>query len=277
MKISNLTRFPHPVLSVETGDFVDGAFSIDLTVEESLDVSQVAVLYSVTLSEPSLAEGVAQGRLGVGVLASCPDTYLSELVPLGLAPGKVSFEPGTLIGRVVLQPVIWAKGALSKFELPNTHPEFGTEYWTFEAGAVLGLGEERILNVGREKLAQVETIFSLVEAPTLSDNTLSLLLDAEKVQILVATNIYQKLNQMRGIANGPPVLLNSVYLPAVMQVLAELTEEASGYEGRRWHRVFTAKCDHLGIAPDMDKLWSDAQRILASPFAAITRSDFWGA
>ena len=277
MKISNMTRFPHPVLSTETGDFLDGTFSIDLTIEESLQMSQVAVVYSVTLSEPSLAEGVAQGRLGIGVLASCLDTYFSELIPFGLAPGKVTFEPGSLIGRVILQPVIWAKSALSKFELPNAHPEFGAVEWTFESGDVLGLGEERVLNVGREKLAQVETIFSLVEAPALSDDSLALLLDTEKVQILVATNIYQKLNQMRGIANGPPVLLNSVYLPAVMQVLAELTEDASGYEGRRWHRVFTAKCDHLGLAPDLDKLWTDAQLILNSPFGAISRADFWGA
>lgn len=277
MKLSGTSRFPHPVLSPETDDFSDGAFSIDLSVEESLQASQVNLSYSVNLTERSLAKGVETGALGIGVLAACPETYFSELVPFGLVPGKAAFEPGTLIGRVILQPVIWAKRELNDFPFQKVHAEFGTRTWKFEPGDVLALGHEIVLNVGREKLAQIESIFSLVETPTLSNDTLSLFLDAEKIQILVAANLYQQLNQMRGMANGGPILLNSVYLPAVMQVLAALTEGASGYEGRRWHRVFMAKCDHLGITPDIDEVWSAAQRILASPFGAIKNCRYlWG-
>jgi hypothetical protein len=277
MKLSATTRFPHPVLSPETDDFLDGTFSIDLAVEESLQATQVNLNYSVYLTEESLAKGVETGDLGVGVLATCPETYFSEIIPFGLAPNKVAFEPGTLIGRVTLQPVIWAKQDLKNFHFQKVHTEFGTRAWQFETGTMLALGREIVLNVGREKLAQIESIFSLVETPTLSDDTLSLFLDAEKIQILVATNLYQQLNQMRGMANGAPILLNSVYLPAVMQVLAALTEGASGYEGRRWHRVFMAKCDHLGITPDIDEVWSAAQRILASPFGGIKNCRYlWG-
>jgi hypothetical protein len=118
----------------------------------------------------------------------------------------------------------------------------------------------------------METIFSLVEAPHLTNGMLAVDLDSERVKILVAADIYQQLNTLRGMGTGKRIVLNSVYLPAVMEVLNVLRGGAGIYEGRRWHRVFTAKCEHLGIKPESPELWIDAQKLLEMPFAEISRS-----
>ena len=80
------------------------------------------------------------------------------------------------------------------------------------------------------------------------------------------------MNRLRGLTIGKPIVLNSVYLPAVMQVLDSLKDGGSTYEGRRWYRVFDAKCTHLGINTDLPDLWSDAQKLLQTPFLEINHN-----
>lgn len=272
MKIDTASRFPHPVLSEDTGDFLMGEFSISIQVEERFQPSQVSLSCSVNLTEPTLLREIAEGRARVGLFVTCLDGYLSRLIPVGLTGGKIPFEPGELIGKVALRPLVWACATISEFSLDNCHPEFGGGSIRLEHGAVLGMDDEIIINVGREKLAQMETIFSLAEAPQLEGGRLALELDSDRIKILVASDTYQQLNALRGMALGKSIVLNSVYLPAVMQVLDSLRGGASGFEGRRWHRVFTAKCEHLGIELNNADLWRDAQRLLQMPFCAISNA-----
>jgi len=269
MKIDSNSRFPHPVLSQDTGDYSSGAFEVDVSVIEKLRASQVTIEYSVMLTEPSLLAAVSDGRAGVGLFVTCPDTYFNDLIALALEPNQFSFEPGSLMGRVAMRPMVWARTNLEDFSLSNCHPEFGTGAMHVKSGSVLALDDVLTINIGREKLAQVETIFSIVEAVKLDPDSFALQLDSEKIQILVASNIYQKVNTLRKMTVGGPVVFNSIYLPAVMEVLSNLKDGAGGNEGRRWHRVFTAKCEHLGIKLDGNDLWQNAQKLLRNPFSQI--------
>lgn len=269
MKIDSNSRFPHPVLSQDTGDYLSGAFEVDVSVIEKLSASQVTIEYSVMLTEPSLLAAVSDGRAGVGLFVTCPDTYFNDLIALALEPNQFSFEPGSLMGRVAMRPMVWARTNLEDFSLSNCHSEFGTGAMHVKAGSVLALDDVLTINIGREKLAQVETIFSIVEAAQLDPDSFALQLDSEKIQILVASNIYQKVNTLRKMTVGGPVVFNSIYLPAVMEVLSNLKDGAGGYEGKRWHRVFTAKCEHLGIKLDGNDLWQNAQKLLRNPFSQI--------
>jgi hypothetical protein len=54
---------------------------------------------------------------------------------------------------------------------------------------------------------------------------------------------------MRNIQLGRHVLLNSVYMPAIMDVIARLQARETGLESRKWYRIFRAKCDDLAIDP----------------------------
>ncbi len=269
MKITDDTRFPHPVLDAENGDYLTGQFGIALGVAEALDRAEVALDYQVTLDESQLRDAVGNDVAGVGIFVSCRDTYFSQLIPLGLEPSRFTFEPGALAGRVSVRPVIWARKPVHSYSLSNCHAEFGGGTTDFSVGTILGLADEVIINVGREKLAQIETIFALARSDELAANSLNVVLDDEKIKILAAGNIYDTVNTLRGLEHGRPIILNSVYLPAVMQVLDSLKGGTSSYEGRRWFRVFSAKCDHLRINTESPDLWADAQRLLEAPFAEI--------
>lgn len=271
MKLDTDARFPYPVLSSETDDYLSGLFSIELEVEEIPSTSHVTLDYKITLTEPTLGNAVAEGKANIGLFVTCLDTYFNRLFTVGTAASQISFDPGTLLGKVTIKPMIWASKKMEMFSLANCHPEFGGKFITIPAGAILALDQAFVLNVGREKLAQMETIFSLVEDPDLSENHLSLQLESERIQILISKNIFQPLNKLREISAGKAILLNSVYLPAVMEVINILKDNSSTYEGRRWHSVFLAKCQHIGIDLDNAEPWRDAQKLLAMPFSEISR------
>ncbi len=70
---------------------------------------------------------------------------------------------------------------------------------------------------------------------------------------------------------GKSLLLNAVYMPAVMEVVARLQGGNSGFESRKWYRGFRAKCDDLGINPadDTRSPLSVAQKLLREPLKKV--------
>jgi hypothetical protein len=272
MKLHEGTRFPHPVLSDDTGDYPTGNFDIGITVAEVPERSEVSLDYRIELVEPQLEQLIADGLAGVGIFVTCRDTYFSQLCTLGLEPSRFSFPTGSLVGRVAIRPLIWARRRIENFLLTAAHEEFGRGEATFSAGAVLALADEIIINVGREKLAQIESIFSLAKSPDLAKGEFSLDLDDDKIKILVAESDYNRVNDLRHANHGKPIILNSVYLPAVMQVLDTLRAGAASYEGRRWYKVFTAKCDFFKIRISEPDIWLDAQKLLERPFSEIEKN-----
>jgi hypothetical protein len=272
MKVNEETRFPHPVLSADTGDYVQGEFAITLNVAEQISRSDVTLDYEVSLTQSDLRELVVTHEADLGIFVNCKETYYSRLIPLGLDPGRFSFEPGTLSGRVNVRPMIWTRKLVIGFPLKEAHPEFGGGVTDFASGTILALGEECTISVGREKLAQMDTIFTIAKAEQLPAATLSVYLGEQKIKILGAPDIYETLNRLRDLAAGKPTVLNGVYLPAVMQVLDILREGGDAYEGLRWYRVFDAKCAYFGINTAEPDIWLDAQKLLQSPFSEIHRN-----
>jgi hypothetical protein len=272
LKLNDESRFPHPVLSADTGDYAEGEFRITLIVSEQVSRGDVTFDYDVKLTQADLHELVRSHGADVGIFINCRETYYSELVPLGLDAGRFTFAPGKLSGSVTVRPMVWTRRVVGSFSLANAHEEFGGGATDFGSGTILALGEESTISVGREKLAQMDSIFTIAKADNLAASTLSVYLGEQKIKILVAPDIYDTLNRMRELSAGKPTVLNGVYLPVVMQVLDVLREGGEAYEGLRWHRIFDAKCIHHQINTQDPDIWLDAQKLLQAPFSEVHRN-----
>lgn len=156
MKLNDESRFPHPVLSADTGDYADGEFGVTLVVSEQVSRGDVTFDYDVKLTQSDLHHLVRSHGADVGVFINCRETYYSELIPLGLDAGRFTFPPGKLSGSVSVRPMVWTRRVVSPFSLANAHEEFGGGAIDFESGTILALGEESTISVGREKLAQMD-------------------------------------------------------------------------------------------------------------------------
>ena len=270
MKIDDQMRFPHPVLWKQTNDYKIGEFSADFSITESLDSGRLSLQYKVILSEKEIYSIVDNGRAAVGLFVTCRETYFNELMMLSLQDGMLEILGGRLKGRVMLRPIVWSVNRVDDYFSSNLHEEFESVTWGFPKGIILALGEETVIHVGREKLVSMESIFRLSRNDDVLENQISLVMEGENIAILAPGATFEKIQHLRFSREGRAILLNSIYLPAVMEVLSSFRENITLYEDKRWNRIFTAKMELLGINPETCDILEAAQKLLKSPFERVS-------
>lgn len=270
MRVNEQMRFPYPVLWAQTTDYANGEFAAILHFQENLNTGQLTLSYSMLLNEPSLQRLLEGRQAAVGLFVSCGETYYNTLLPISFPNGTLEISAGLLKGRVVIRPLMWAVEQITSFRSPNLHAEFGSGAVRFPKGGILALTDEIVIHVGREKLQNMGSIFALSVDDEVPPDQFRVQLEGENIKIVAARAACERMHALRGIANGRAVLLNAVYLPVLMEVLASLREEGELYEGKRWHRVFTARMDHLDIKVESEKYLENAQKLLKAPFGRIT-------
>ena len=93
--------------------------------------------------------------------------------------------------------------------------------------------------------------------------------EGEKVSIVVNDDTFNKIHNLRVAPVGKAVLLNSVYLPAVMSLLDTVKSGPAGFEERRWYKVFIAKCELLDLDLKNGDLLAGAQKLLKLPLERL--------
>lgn len=269
MKITDDTRFPHPVLSHATDDFGSGEFNFEFDVEERASDGRLRLSYSCDVTEGDLRKMIVGHSARAGLFVTCLETYYNKLSPLTLGQGTLEFQGGLLNGRVVLRPMLWTDKVLADWQSKNVHAEFGAGPLRIGAHKVLGVGDEFVINVGRDKLRPLETIFTLAVSEEIPEGQISLDLETDRIRIVVGKKTQESIILYRGNTIGRAILLNGVYLPAVMEVLRNLALDSQLYQSRRWYRPFVARCQHLSIDIADPALLSDAQKLLSNPYARL--------
>lgn len=271
MRISENTRFPHPVLGLDTGDFVVGEFGVEIEVEENRSTGTVTLEYSITLTEPGIIALVESNQASVGCIIKCADTFFSDIRHMAWASGKTNFSPGLLLNRVSLRPIIWLKADLKEWDPGTIHQEFEPPV-SLDNGDIIAVGDELIISVGQAKLAPIESIFDLVKSDAIPEGVFKVDATGHRIALLVNGETFQALAQLRLKTDGPEILMSSIYMPAIMEVLDVLRNGGEGFEYLRWYQPFLAKCDSKGIRiePNISILES-AQVLLERPVAHLSK------
>ena len=269
MRLSDETRYPHPVLGTLTNDYIDGDFSVLFSVKENMETGALTLDYEITLNESSMYDLVISRNAVVGCIVVCRDTYYNQLHELSFKTGSIDFSEGKLINRVTLRPVIWLREESTKLISPSIHPEFGTSI-TVNKGDIIAVDEASIINVGKAKLAAMESIFELTLSLQMEEGRIEVSLDSERISILLGPKTFATINQLRGQTDHQPVMMSALYLPAVMEVLDQVRLNGGAYVERRWYTPFIAKCDLRGITLNENTpLLQAAQALLENPVSKL--------
>lgn len=265
MRFTEDTRFPHPVLGLNTGDYTSGGtFDVDFRPLEDPRTGELTLLHSIELDEESIRGLVEEKEAAVGYFVRCGDTYYNQLHTMEWPSGRTNFSAGTLLNRVILQPIVWLRKGLDDWDPGTVHQEFSPPV-SLPLGAILAVGDEFVISVGQAKLAPIDSIFELDQSPDLPEGELRIVADGDRITILAAEDAYETIQLLRNKAIGPSVVMNSVYLPAVMEVLQMLQGNEGEYTTYPWHTPFMAKCDAMGIDPERDSIFESAQKLLSGP------------
>lgn len=272
MKIDLNSHFPHPVLSDANDDFLSGTFDLQIAqVRESTD-GNVEIDYVLSLSSSDVQALIEDGSACAGAFVRCQDTFFSDLRAVGETSGTWKFDRGALYGRVEVKPAIWLKRPISNWTAESLNSEFG-ESVSIRGSEIIGLANDTVFNIGQDKLRKFESIFELVPSDDIPKGRLKLDLMADAIRILAPLDLFTSIEQLRGTKGGKAVLLSAVYMPVVMEVLESIRGGGnSGYEDRPWYRVFSAKCEHLGVDLERGPLLEVAQRLLGSPVEKLGRA-----
>ena len=268
MKLSDSTRFPHPVLARDTGDYGSGAFFVEFLVQEVFETGQVSLAYNITLTHAELTDLILEGRAGAGVFVRCQDTYFSGLRELGWPSGKLDFAGGTLLNRVTVRPLVWLTSPIDEWSPSDVHAEFELPL-ALKPADIIAIGDEVVLHIGKAKLAPLESIFALQRSDDVPDGQMRVDLDPDKITIILHSNTFNVVNELRSTPKGRIIVLNSVYLPALMEVLDNLRTGIDTHEHKRWAQPFLARCLSKGVELGGPELLADAQALLELPAAAL--------
>jgi hypothetical protein len=272
MKIDLNSHFPHPVLRDANDDFLSGSFALQIAEVREASDGTVELDYALSLASSDVQALIESGSAHAGAFIRCQDTFYSELRVAGGTSGTLSFDRGALHGRVEVKPAIWLSRRVENWQANSLNPEFGGSV-SIRASAIIGLADDIVFSIGQDKLRRFESIFELVPTDDIPKGRLKVDLLADRIRILAPGDLFRSIEQLRGTKGGKPLLLSAVYLPVVMEVLESIREQSnSGYEDRPWYRVFSAKCEHLGIDIERAPLFESAQRLLGSPVDKLSAS-----
>jgi hypothetical protein len=269
MRILDSTRFPHPVLGQQSSDFASGEFDVHFQALETPRTGRLQLQHKIMLTEPAVYELVFSQRAAVGCIVRCEDTYHTELRRLSWPTGYSDFTPGSLLNRVTLRPIVWLETGLKAWNPGGIHKEFAPPVNLVRA-SVIAVGPEYVLSVGHAKFQPLESIFELRRASDVPEGRIGIDPAGDRIGIIVPPLTYEAIGLLRGQAWGQPILMNAVYLPAVMDVLDYLRAGTAQFEGCRWLNPFMARCDALGIdVTARASILETAQTLLNNPAHAL--------
>src|SRR5262249_52764840 len=96
MKISSDIRFPHPVLGLDTNDYVAGEFTPRVAVKEDFSQSTIEITIDTVVTDKSLSDLIAAGKASAGLFITCPATYFNVARPIQIGNSKLHFSPAEL-------------------------------------------------------------------------------------------------------------------------------------------------------------------------------------
>lgn len=269
MKINQLTRFPYPVLEPYTDDYVNGLFSVGIDISESLKSGGLQIRYEIQLTEQKLNEWVASGVAKAVIFVTCLETYYNQMHEIRMPRGSLEIGKGELAGDVVLLPLLVLARDVRGYSNENFNPDYSGMDFDLPESAILAIGDDYVVNAGREKLAPIESIFNLAIDNSVPVNQCSVFLEDEKITILAEEKTYHSVYNIRNTTAGKSIILNSVYLPVVMEVLSAIQLDPGPYQDRHWYKVFSAKCTYENINMENPELLRDAQKLLKSPLTKV--------
>jgi len=275
MRLNNTTRFAHPVLRNDTSDYGDKEFTVELTTKEDRKTGKIIVEYVGTVNEPAIQDYIANDCAAAFLFIHCRRTYYSQSHPITLSGGSLDLGPGALLGHVTFRPIICAISETPELLSGSLHDEYQGLSFSFTNADVLAVGDTYWYDVGLDKLAPMETIFVLETLDEVDPDQTLVKLDGEKIAICANEVTKNKLHHMRNSVEGRHRLLNSVYLPALMQVLSSVATGIDEHEDKRWCQVLRSKATELNIdleSPSPESL-RDAQKFLKSPLSRLFASE----
>lgn len=265
MKLNDKMRYPYPVLSEYSDDYVSSKFHADFAQCMTKD-DYIKIDSNILLDNEDLKSLVFEQKASVGFFLICRRTYFNYLQKASLGKCESYFKKTQFFGEVKIRPLVWTLADIVDFDSELINKEFGGAV-TISKGSVIAMGPEFSFSVDQNKYKPFDSIFELSQNESLAEGEFEVDPERERITILATKKTCDSFFKMRNTETGRDLLIGTVYMPVVIEVISriQLGDDMQNY---KWFRVFKGKCDDLGINlfDTSQSCIKIAQKLLKYPF-----------
>lgn len=268
-------RYPHPVLSYFTTDFVECGFQTTLRITATK--SDYLLDVECRVSDADLLQLIEDGSAEYAIHVECPSTYFRELFRSAQTAFRATIRSDDLNGQVEICAVIIATRDIDGYHSQNFDFDYHGVRFEVRKGDVLAVDRDRSFEVEKpvDPLRKVTSIFSVVPVP--GDDAPTLDIDTMGNRIIIKLD-QESFDHYRALARDQslhPILSSAVVMPALVWVLAmmrhgDISEEE---QDLRWYRVISNRLRDIGVSFEGVDASSEspvavAQRLIGDPARA---------
>lgn len=159
MKINVNTRYPHPVLTEATDDYLDSRFGTEFQYRE--EGRQLIIESKLELENEFINSMIRKGKAKSGYYIICRETYFNHLQTVPLGASEICFDRCNFFKRVIIRPLIWSQSSIYKVKSNCFNKEFGSMI-KFPKGTLLAIGTEYQIKVEPLKAKTVRVNFFVI-------------------------------------------------------------------------------------------------------------------
>ncbi|MCY3934062.1 MAG: hypothetical protein OXH70_20350 [Acidobacteria bacterium] len=268
--------FPHPVLRPDQGgegDYPTAEFEADVEAVRAKGAMAVDVSVDFELSDADLRSLVGRGEAECVLLVEAPTTRFRRLLRATRYRLQESFRAGELKGRVEFRPFLVCLRSLVGFKAAGWHADYGKRSFDLYPGSVLAQDEPAAYWIDTEDEKPIGSIFKHTATNRQADGTWVCDMSGDQVAVQMSERDHGRFEEAgRREQDDAALLINSIYLPALVHVLSEADQSEREYSGYRWFSTLDQKLEELGCSPlgkgAPDRL-ADAQKLLNSPLGRL--------
>jgi len=268
MQFDLLRAFPYPVLRHAVDDYVDGDIQATVDFKQSSDGLNLTAGVTFALSVPAIIQAIENGVAAYSVVFACRDTYFRKAVLSQTPTFSHSFPAGSIRGEVLIYPYVVATTDIVDFSCEWINAEFGPGPFRFDKGSALALEAPQSIFVDRDSFKPISSVFELVKDYNVPENEWRVDANQDKVVIKVSPETKAKIALARNDSAKKAILLNSIYMGAVIQCVALLKHDQD-IEDFRWAHIFRARCAELSIDIGTQSESWVAQQLMKHPLKLI--------
>lgn len=252
-------HYPYPVITPFESEN-NYIFSCNLKLEEDVELDLMRFKVHYTLKNKTIQNLIDKGLAVFSLHIECPSTMKRLLLSTDRKANEFEVSIHDLNKTVDINFFILAKKTISNYENSELDPYSKGFEFELEKGDLLAIGPPETLEIEKEPLIEMNSIFELVPDMGKNAKPLSIDLSDSKIRIQLPKENFDQLSYLHGAttAKTDTILAAIYYIPAIVEALyliraAHQSRDDSWIEEIRdtaWYKSIKTRLHHIKISVD---------------------------
>ncbi len=250
MEIKN-RLFPYPVLSIDTDDYENSSFSVDVDVEQ--DSSGIITFsFSVSLDDSEIQRLINHGEAYFAIHFECSKTAYRKLLVSSQKTIVFHVQTTRINGDIALVGMVLAKKDIVYYRNENLNIDYKNADIFIPCAGIIAYQNMPKIRIAKnyEELTSSESFFSIIKRVKDNDDMhpIEFELTQEKIRIVVDEKIYSAYIRYSMDDNSKNLLWSLLLMPAVTYMLERLRMDGiDTYEESEWYQKISNSYNAQGL------------------------------